>query len=317
MKREGSPWTGVTAVWAKELADHLSSTRMRVLEILVLVAAVGAVYVAGQQLRATVMQDPFAFLRLFTAARAPLPSFVAFLGFFVPLVAIALGFDAVNGEYNRRTLSRILSQPIYRDALLLGKFLAALSTLAVLLAALWLVTTGLGILFLGLPPGPEEVARGLLFLLATLFYGGVWLALALCLSVVFRQPQGAVLTALGVWIFFAVLWPMLTQFLVQGAQAVATGMARDPLAQVSLALGLARVSPNALYSDVVQALLQPEVRTLGPVFLAQLDGMIIGRPLPLAESLALVWPAFTALVAGTLLLFALAYVLFQRKEVRA
>lgn len=317
MKREGSPWTGFAAVWAKELADHLSSTRMRVLEVLVLIAAVGAVYVAGQQLRATVMQDPFAFLRLFTAEREPLPSFVAFLGFFVPLVAIALGFDAVNGEYNRRTMSRILSQPIYRDALLVGKFLAALSTLAVLLLALWLVTTGLGILFLGLPPGAEEVVRGLLFLLATLFYAGVWLALAMCLSVIFRQSQGAVLTALGVWIFFAVLWPMLTQFIVQGAQAVTPGLARDPLAQVDLTMALARISPNALYGDAVQALLHPEVRALGPVFLAQLEGMIVGRPLPLAESLALVWPALTALVAGTLLLFAVAYVLFQRKEIRA
>ena len=41
----------------------------------------------------------------------------------MPLIAIGLGFDAINGEHNRRTLSRILSQPIYRDALLFGKFL--------------------------------------------------------------------------------------------------------------------------------------------------------------------------------------------------
>src|SRR3974390_1287228 len=64
--------------------------------------------------------------RLFTLARDPLPFFVAMLGFLVPLMAIGLGFDTVNGEHNRRTLSRILSQPIYRDALLFGKFLAGL-----------------------------------------------------------------------------------------------------------------------------------------------------------------------------------------------
>ena len=59
-------------------------------------------------------------------AQDPLPSFIALLGFLIPLVAIALAFDAINGEFNRRTLSRILAQPIYRDALLLGKFLAGL-----------------------------------------------------------------------------------------------------------------------------------------------------------------------------------------------
>ena len=36
-------------------------------------------------------------------------------------MAIGLGFDSVNSEFNRRTLSRVLSQPLYRDALLLGQ----------------------------------------------------------------------------------------------------------------------------------------------------------------------------------------------------
>ena len=73
-------------------------------------------------------EDPFLLLRLFTVDHAPLPSFVAILGFLIPLMAIGLGFDAINGEHNRRTLSRILAQPIYRDALLMGKFLAGLAT---------------------------------------------------------------------------------------------------------------------------------------------------------------------------------------------
>ena len=85
-----------------------------------------------------------------------LPSFVSFLCFLVPLMAIGLGFDAVNGEHNRRTLSRILAQPIYRDALLFGKFFAGLFTLAISLIALWLLVIGLGLLMLGVPPG----ARG-------------------------------------------------------------------------------------------------------------------------------------------------------------
>jgi hypothetical protein len=49
------------------------------------------------------------------------------------LIAIALAFDAVNGEFNQRTMSRVLAQPIYRDALLLGKFLAGLFTLTLAL----------------------------------------------------------------------------------------------------------------------------------------------------------------------------------------
>ena len=110
----------------KELSDHLTSVRMRVLEWLVVLVALAALYGAIQQIKDTTAEDPFLFLRLFTTSRDPLPSFVSFLSFLVPLMAIGLGFDSVNGEYNRRTLSRILSQPIYRDALLFGKFLAGL-----------------------------------------------------------------------------------------------------------------------------------------------------------------------------------------------
>ncbi len=138
MRREGSALQGLGVVTLKELSDHLASARMRVLEWLVVLVALAAVYGAIQQIRDVTAEDPFLFLRLFTTAREPLPSFVAFLGFLVPLMAIGLGFDAVNGEHNRRTLSRILSQPIYRDALLFGKFLAGLATLSISLVALWL-----------------------------------------------------------------------------------------------------------------------------------------------------------------------------------
>src|SRR5437773_1115524 len=163
MRREGSPWTGLWAVVLKELADHLSSVRMQLLELLIFLTAFAATFVASRQLRATVAEDPFVYLKLFTTQQDPLPSFVAFLGFFLPLAAIALGFDSVNGEHNRRTLSRVLAQPIYRDALLLGKFLAGIVTLGISLLALWLLVTGMGLLVLGLL-NPEVRALGPVFI---------------------------------------------------------------------------------------------------------------------------------------------------------
>ena len=108
-------------VVAKETADHLSGARMWLLEALVFLTAIAAAYAAILSIRATIGESPFLFLRLLTMAQDPLPSFIALLGFLIPLVAIALGFDAINGEFNRRTMSRILAQPIYRDALLLGQ----------------------------------------------------------------------------------------------------------------------------------------------------------------------------------------------------
>ncbi|MGQ9510695.1 MAG: ABC transporter permease [Thermaceae bacterium] len=318
MRREGSPWTGVWAVFFKEMADHLTGLRMRILEALILLSVLGALYTGTQALRQTVGEDPYLYLKLLTTAQDPLPSFVGFLSFFIPLAAIALAFDAINGEYARGTLSRILSQPIYRDALLFGKFLAGMGTLLTLLLALFLLVMGLGLLLLGVPPGGEEVGRAFLFLLSTLLYAGVWLALGLLFSVLFRQPATAALGAMGVWLFFALFFPILVD-LAAGALLLKADPF-DPesqLRQAQIALWLSRLSPNTLYAEALTAVLNPEVRSLGPVLITQLDRAVVGTPLPLGQSLLLAWPQITGLFALTLLLFTLAYVAFQRQEVRA
>ena len=90
MRREGSPFSGIGTVMMKELADHLSSARMRVLEWLIVLTAVAALIGTIQQVRDTVSEDPFVFLKLFTEARQPLPSFVSILAFLIPLMAVGL-----------------------------------------------------------------------------------------------------------------------------------------------------------------------------------------------------------------------------------
>jgi ABC-2 type transport system permease protein len=320
MRREGSPFQGVGTVAVKEMADHLTSARMFVLELLIVLTALAALYSAIDSLRQTTAEDPFVLLRLFTVDRAPLPSFVAILGFLIPLVAIGLGFDAINGEHNRRTLSRILAQPIYRDALLMGKFLAGLATLTICLTALWLLVLGLSLVFLGVPPGGEEVARSLVFLIVAVFYAGVWLSLAMLLSIVFRSPATAALVALGVWLFLTVLWPMLAPAIAQviappDPRYVLLGLQTPDTAVWTLALS--RLSPSHLFGEAMLAVLSPTTRALGPVFLDQLRGALMGSPLPLRESLLLAWPQTVGLIAGTIVLFVAGYVVFQRQEVRA
>jgi ABC-2 type transport system permease protein len=304
------------AVVGKEMADNLTSVRMSILETLTVLTAIGTVYAAAQNLRSG-GRDPYLFLRLFTTAREPLPAFVGFLGFLVPLIAIALAFDAINGEFNRRTISRLLSQPIYRDALLLGKFLAGLFTLALVLSTIWLIIIGLGIVTLGVPPSGEEVGRLLWFLLVVIFYGGIWLSVATLFSIVFRQPATAALASIAVWLFFTVFWGMIADLLTQVLAPIRVGYLEEVVRQVRLNLALSRISPNTLYVDAVLALLNPNIRSLGLVLPVQLEGALLGTPLPLDQSVLLIWPHITGLIAATILIFALGYVLFQRREIRA
>ncbi|MCB0179722.1 MAG: ABC transporter permease [Anaerolineae bacterium] len=315
--REGSPWTGVWAVVGKEMADLLTSTRMLILELLILLTAFGTVYAAAQNLRDQTGEARFLFLKLFTTGQDPVPAFVSFLGFLVPLLAIALAFDSINGEFSQRTMSRVLAQPIYRDALLLGKFLAGLFTLALVLTTIWLLIMGLGILSLGVPPTGEEVARGLLFLLLTLCYGGVWLALAMVFSILFRQPATAALASIAVWLFFMVFWGITAQLLAQSLWPAQPSVPATILVQANREMVLNRLSPNTLYGEAMLALLNPSVRSLGLVLPMQLQGAVLGAPLPLSQSVLLIWPHLTGLIAAIILLFAVGYILFQRQEVRA
>jgi ABC-2 type transport system permease protein len=320
MRREGSAFQGLGTIVLKELSDHMTSARMRVLEWLVVLVAFASLYGAIDRLRDTTAEDPFLLLKLFTVDRAPLPSFVGILGFLIPLVAIGLGFDAINGEHNRRTLSRILAQPIYRDALLIGKFLAGLMTLGIMLLCLWLIVVGSGLFLLGVPPSGEEVARSLIFLAIALAYCGVWLALAIFLSIVFRSAATAALVALGVWLFLTLIWPMMAPAI---AQIISPPDVRYQLLglpspnTVEWQTALARFSPNQLFGECVLAILSPNTRALGPIYLEQLQGAVTGTGLPLQQSLLIAWPQIVSLFAGMIVLFVAGYIVFQRQEVRA
>ena len=317
-QREGSPWQGTSVVFFRELFDHLTSARMLVLQFLVIVFGAVVVYFAAEQIRNTTAEDPFLFLRLFAPPGQTLLSFVVVISILVPIMAIGLGFDAVNGEYNRRTMSRILAQPIYRDALLFGKFLAGLLTLTICLVTLWLLVIGFGLIRLGIPPGPEEIGRLLMFLFVTIAYGGIWLALAILLSVMFRSPATAALVALGLWLFLSLLWPALAQLLGEvispsDIRFATLGLPTpDTLAWQQ---GLSRVSPGTLYGEAVVAMLNPDAQSM-TTLLAQFQGRI-GSPLPFDQSIIQAWPQMVSLVAGTILLYVVGYVVFQRQEVRA
>ena len=304
----------------KELADHLTSIRFIILEMIVMLIAVGTVYVATQQIKDTVAEDPFLFLSFFTTSREPLPSFIFWLSLLVPVMAIGLGFDSVNSEHNRRTLSRILSQPIYRDALLFGKFLGALMTLAIALVVLWLLVIGLGLLFIGIPPGGEEIARAFVFLLVTIVYAGVWLALAMLFSILFRSAATAALATLGLWLFFYVIWPVLAGELAQifvppdprymalGLQTPGNG---DPRAVPGAAVAVDAVRRDrggAARSDHARArtdLSEPAA------------GRRARRAAAAGASVLIAWPQIVGLIATTIILFVIGYVVFQRQEVRA
>lgn len=325
-RRERAPAGGWRTIAAKEVGDHVTSVRFLVLLIIIGIAAAVPLYFAAERIRELapdVSGAAAVFLALFTidAQEVGFLRTDAFIALLAPLLGIAFGFDAVNVERSQGTLPRLLSQPIHRDDVINGKFAAGLAVIALMLSALVLLIAGFGMVRLGIVPELSEVLRILAWLAVTILYVGFWLAFATLLSVIIRRPASAALVGFGIWLGLVVFGGLILGILANTLFAVpADGTIEDAFATQGLRELFLRLSPHTLYSDAVTVILNPGVTTvfrpttLGQAFAAQEQ---LPSLLSLDQSLLLVWPQVTGLVALTVVTFALAYVAFLRQEVRA
>ncbi|MFB2118497.1 ABC transporter permease [Parapedobacter sp. 2B3] len=305
----------------KEISDHVRSWRFNVLLFLILLTCFGSLYTSITNLvdelaKSSKEDDPFFFLKLFTLSDGSLPPFHVFIGFLGPLLGIGLGFDAINSEHNSGTLSRIMAQPIHRDYLINAKFVAALAVIGVMFFVLGFLVMGFGLFIIGIPPTAEEFLRIIFFLLLSVLYVAFWLNLAVFLSIRFRQAATSALTAIAIWLFFTIFYQLIVNMVARAMAPPDMASQEQLLGYQQFIVNLMRVVPSQLYADATTTLLVPSVRSLGPLTMQQAYGAI-PSPLPLGQSLLIVWPQLTGLIAATVVCFALSYVSFMRKEIRS
>jgi len=306
----------------KEMADHIRSWRFIVLIGLIILTFVASMYVSLSNIRAAIgnANDPdhtFLYLKLLTTTDNSIPPFHVFLSFLAPLLGISLGFDAINAEQNNGTLTRLMAQPIYRDNLLLAKFVSALIMVGALFLVLTLLMIGGGLILTGVRMEPQELLRILGFVLISITYVGFWLSLSIVLSIKFRQAATSALTAIGIWLFFTVFYQIIVNLIIRSFLPDPSFLTQDQIQFYNeFILDLLRVAPNQLYTDATTTLLMPSVRSLGPMTMQQMAGAI-PSPLPFRESLMIVWPQVSGLIGATVACFALSYYLFMRREIRS
>ncbi len=304
----------------KEFGDHVRSIRFVILGVLVGLAGLAAVHSASGPIRDaadSASQTPSIFLYLFTLSPERVPAFHEFLGILGPLLGIAFGFDAINGERAQRTLPRLVAQPIHRDEIINGKFVAGLGAIALALACLVAMVAGYGALRLGVGPTLGDVARIIAFYVVAVVYIALWLALSLLLSVVCRRAATAALAAIAIWLVFTLFAGLIAGIIADSAHNVtADSSTEEVLANARTELNVRRLSPDQLYKDATGVLLNPSRQSTG-IVVVQPEDQALPSSLPLEQSLLLAWWQVVALVAGTVVLFAAAYTTFMRQEVRA
>ena len=324
------PRNGWLVVAAKEFADHVMSVRFFVLLIVLGLAAGIPLFLATERIHELASQVSGAqavFLALFIIGPQDVSIFgldvsvQGFIGLAAPLLGIAFAFDAVNGERSQGTLPRLVAQPIHRDDVINGKFVASLVAITLVLLSVVLLISGFGLLRLGIVPEWSEVLRLIVWFFVTIAYVAVWLAFGLLLSVVVHRAATAALIGFGVWMAVAMFGRFLLNLVLGAIAPVSDSTAIDKaLGLYQLHAFVLRLLPTTLYSEASSVLLNPSLTgTNTPATLGQLTQAQQQIPtlLSLDQSLLLVWPHVVALVALTVICFAIGYIQFMRQEVRA
>ena len=317
---------GLYAVLKKELRDHFGSNRFVILFALIAMVSLITSYMAGVHMKENLeglASTRFPFLQLFSIPGA-LFSMVQFVAFFGPLIGLVLGFDSINREKANGTLIKVISQPIYRDAVINGKFLAGVVTIAIMLLSIVLVISSIALILVGLVPSIEEIWRLLLYLVISIFYVSLWLGVSILFSISFRSIATSALASVALWIF-------LSFFITIGADLVANSIVpvekkgqTSPevlIKNMRVKEGVSLISPMVLYSEATKTIIDPMRKTTRSLILmGPMEEVLASRfqnPLSLGQSMLVVFPHITALIAITLICFAISYLIFMMQEIRS
>lgn len=306
------------ALYRKEMTDHITSKRFLIILLLVTATTIAGIYGAVNGMADAISSDSnFIFLKLYTTGSNSVPSYMSFMALIGPFVGLILGFDAINSERNNGTLNRLLSQPIYRDSVIIGKFLAGVSLISIMVISTGVLIGAAGFLSIGILPHGEELIRVLVYLIYTIVYISFWLAVSMLFSVVCRHSATSALASIALWIFFAIFMSLLAGIIANLAYPVDTqyNALYNSLSNYNCNLYLNRISPYYLYSEAVSTIMNPAVRAVNAVTMSQLVGALSSY-LSLGQSLLLIWPHLLGLLALTLGMFTISYVKFMRQEIR-
>lgn len=310
-------------IFRKEIADHFNSTRFLILFCLVVCVALLTTYTVSMNLRSEISggaKIEYLFLMLFTTS-GQFFSLTQFIAFFGPLIGIIMGFDAINRERSAGTLSKLLSQPVYRDAIINAKFLAGIVTITIMFVSLVLLLSGLGMVAIGVVPSGQEAARLAVYMLISIAYVGFWLGMAILFSIILRSIGTAALASVALWIFVSFFVGFGSGLI---ADVIAPTDQNNPelmLKNARIAGAISRVSPVNLYSDATSTIMDPYRKTTKSfVLVGPMEKISMSRfnsALSLWQSILVVAPYLTTLVALTAVCFAVSYLVFMRQEVRS
>jgi ABC-type transport system involved in multi-copper enzyme maturation permease subunit len=200
----------------KEFLDNIRNKWIIVISLIFIILTILSAYVAGGS------SD-----EVFGGMEATVASLMGIYTLLIPLIAILLGFSTIAGEAETGALSVVLSYPVSRVEVLLGKFLGLGSVLAVTP----IIGFGISGVIIAAIIGIEEGLAFLAFISLAIILGLMYLSLIICISALCRTRARAI--AGGVILFFwAMIYGIIILAIYQGTggdvQKLFSGQATYP-----------------------------------------------------------------------------------------
>ncbi len=127
--------------------------------------------------------------------------------YLIPLIALMLSFDALVGEFERGTMMLLLTYPVTRRQVVMGKFLGHV---LILLIAIFVGYGGAMLIITLFNDGSTEGWQAYTAMMASsLILGAIFIALGYLVSVLVKERATAAGVAIGLWLVFVVLYDLL------------------------------------------------------------------------------------------------------------
>lgn len=195
-------------------------------------------------------------------------TFINYLAMVGALLAMILGFTAIDKERKAGTLSLILSRPVYRDQFLSGKILGNAVLMGALIVAVGVVTAlAIGIIG-GIGLTPDQIIKLGLTMVMSWLYLLIFFLLALLMALLFANRHQALLITIIVWLVFAFIFPQIGDTMdldnqLPGGFFAAIGISHDQEQQAlqhfrwyeKVRDGIEELSPTKHYERISFALL--------------------------------------------------------------
>ncbi len=286
--------TDIMTVASKEFLDDIRSKRLLLIGIfyvgigLLLSGGVWFVYAKGM--------IPMLFIT--TTPADVVLGIMSLSSIILVILAIILPSDSISQEKNSRTIYQLLSKPVRRRSVILGKYLGCLAVVSSLFIVSAIFSYLLTTLLTGILPGAGRMAAIVLALLAMLLLFAVYVAIGILVSTVTRNPLVSIVVSLLVWVGFLAID-------IAGFILAIFSMIGNAATTMIGASGVDAFSQYPWYVKIVMWIDPGSHNVMGQVLSGSTSGLTSGLPL---------WANIMILLAYTVIVLAASVMIFEKQD---